>query len=255
MAQNKEQENSLRNFEIQKLLKENEALRKELRNALWASNSATWKWNCLTNHFEFNEHKATSIGFDKSELGPGNEAFTDLLHPDDYEFVMQAMRDLVSGKSEVYDVVYRIKSKEGTYRWFHDKGHVTSYQDNGEPLWLEGAAIDITQEKELRADLEKSKDQFETFFNSNPSATFVWKKVGEDFILDTVNEAAIEVTKNTALNYIGETADKIYQHAPIVIQKLKECFDQKEIIKIEANYRSKSTGNYEWIEYKLVSGR
>ena len=50
--------------------------------------------------------------------------FTDLIHPDDHDKAMQAMKDHYEGRVEYYETVYRIRHKDGHYVTFHDKGQV-----------------------------------------------------------------------------------------------------------------------------------
>ena len=252
MTENKEQNSSRGNAEFQKVLEENEALRKELGLVLWASKSATWKWNYATNHLKFYEQKARSLGYEKLELGLCYEEFTDLLHRDDYANVMQAMRDLISGKNDVYDVIYRIKTKNGTYRWFHDKGQISSFQANGEPLLVEGAALDITDEKELRKELENSNNQLEFFFKSNPSAIFIWQKISSVFKLVKANNSAIQITNNKANNFVGKTLNSIYLDMPEMIDKVNECFENRSTIEFENHYFTRHSGKYIWVNYRLA---
>ena len=38
---------------------------------------------------------------------------------------MNSMRNLLTGDSEAYDIRYRLQTKSGNYRVFHDQGFVT----------------------------------------------------------------------------------------------------------------------------------
>ncbi|PLX19917.1 MAG: hypothetical protein C0599_10015, partial [Salinivirgaceae bacterium] len=118
--------------------------------------------------------------------------------------------------------------------------------------YILGIARDISERVSIEKDLDSKNKQFRTFFNSNPSPTFVWKREGNDFILHEVNSSALEATKNDAKNYIGKSVVIIYAHVPQVIEKLHECYSTQRSLKFEAYYKSKSTGGYEWIDYKLV---
>lgn len=68
--------------------------------------------------------------------------FTDLVHEDDYERIMQDMRDLMEGRAKKYETTYRIKHKDGSYRQFYDKGRVVGRRD-GE-LTIAGFVFDVT---------------------------------------------------------------------------------------------------------------
>jgi hypothetical protein len=60
--------------------------------------------------------KAKTIGYDPATLDSvGFQLYTEKLHPDDYESVMDNMRQHLSGKTEAYTVKYRTQHKAGHY--------------------------------------------------------------------------------------------------------------------------------------------
>jgi diguanylate cyclase (GGDEF)-like protein/PAS domain S-box-containing protein len=122
----------------------------------WTGNLGHWYWNIKTNEVTFNPIKVTTLGYDKSEI-PEHvtyQFFTDKLHPDDLPVAMEAMRNHLYGKSEVYEVEYRIMTKDGSVKWYYDRGKITQYDDAGKPLFLAGIVFDITAKKEMQLDLE-----------------------------------------------------------------------------------------------------
>lgn len=121
----------------------------------WTGNLGHWYWNIKTNEVTFNPLKVTTLGYDKSEI-PEHvtyQFFTDKLHPEDYQKAMDTMRDHLYGKADVYEVEYRIKAKDGTFKWYYDRGRITQY-DNGKPAFLAGIVFDITEKKETQLELE-----------------------------------------------------------------------------------------------------
>lgn len=146
---------------VQELLKEKE---QETRlEYAWTGNLGHWYWNIKTNEVNFNPLKVITLGYDKSEI-PEHvtyQFFTDKLHPEDYQKAMDAMRDHLFGKADMYEVEYRIKAKDGTFKWYYDRGRITQY-DNGKPAFLAGIVFDITEKKETQLELEyKNRVLFE----------------------------------------------------------------------------------------------
>lgn len=122
----------------------------------WTGNLGHWYWNVKTNSVTFNPLKITTLGYDKSEI-PKNvtyQFFTDKLHPEDYQRVMDVMYDHLYGRVNVYEVEYRIKTKDGKYKWYYDRGKITQYDEDGKPLFLAGIVFDISERKYLQAELE-----------------------------------------------------------------------------------------------------
>ena len=138
----------------QELLKEKE---QETRlEYAWTGNLGHWYWNIKTNEVTFNPLKVTKLGYDISEI-PEHvtyQFFTDKLHSEDFQKTMDAMRDHLYGKADVYEVEYRIRAKDGSFKWYYDRGKITQYDDNCKPLFLAGIVFDITEKKETQLELE-----------------------------------------------------------------------------------------------------
>jgi PAS domain S-box-containing protein len=107
----------------------------------------------------FNENKVKMLGYEIKDFKDVDyQAFMDLVHPDDYDRVMKSMRDHLEGKKESYDVEYRIKAKNGNYRWYHDRGSVVVFDSDKKPLVVKGVVIDISKIKQSE-NLEKLSNQ------------------------------------------------------------------------------------------------
>lgn len=138
----------------QELLNEKE---QEIRlEYAWTGNLGHWYWNIKTNEVTFNPLKVITLGYENSEI-PEHvtyQFFTDKLHPEDFQKAMDSMRDHLYGKADVYEIEYRIKAKDGTFKWYYDRGKITQYDENGKPAFLAGIVFDITDKKETQLELE-----------------------------------------------------------------------------------------------------
>jgi len=120
-----------------------------LQSALEMGNMAWWEWDIPTGKVSMHEKKATMIGYTPDEFPKDVFEICKLIHPDDYEATMQCMMDHLRGKTPNYDVIYRIRTKTGSYKWYYDKGGIASRDASGKPLKLVGLVIDISQLKEM----------------------------------------------------------------------------------------------------------
>lgn len=136
-----------------------EQYRRRLDGAMFAGDLAWWEMNVENGAVTFHENKADMIGFSPTEFDH-YEDFTELVHPEDHERAMEAMRNHLQGDAEKYDVEYRIRDADGNYRWFHDIGGVTKRSADGSPLKVTGVVIDITRRKQVEADLRRKNEQF-----------------------------------------------------------------------------------------------
>ncbi|EXJ22592.1 Response regulator/GGDEF domain protein [Alkalibacterium sp. AK22] len=139
---------------IQELLKEKEA---QVRlDYPWKGNLGHWYWNVQTNEVMFNPLKAQALGYTKEELPEKvpYDFFTSRLHPDDYDRIMSQMAEHLNGSTSVYEVEYRIRAKDGSWKWYYDRGKVTRRLADGSPLFASGIVFDITWRKEKEENLE-----------------------------------------------------------------------------------------------------
>lgn len=138
---------------IDELLEEKEAETK--LDYPWIGNLGHWYWNIQSNDVIFNPLKVKALGYSLDELPEKvpYDFFTSKLHPDDYEAVMGKMMDHLKGLTPVYEVEYRIRTKDGQWVWFYDRGKVTKRSTEGAPLFASGIVFDVTKQKSREENL------------------------------------------------------------------------------------------------------
>ena len=83
------------------------------------------------------------------------------------------MRDHLAGKSPIYEVEYRIRAKDGMYKWYYDRGKITQYDEDRKPMFLAGIVFDITEKWETQLELEQ-KNQLLAELSSQDGLTHVF---------------------------------------------------------------------------------
>lgn len=92
-------------------------------------------------------------GYPASEfVRPGGLTFLDIVHPDDQEHT--GLHTL--GTDKTFELEYRIIHKDGRVRWVWENGSLIT-NDAGEPVWLDGVILDITQRYEMEQVLRHEK--------------------------------------------------------------------------------------------------
>ena len=92
------------------------------------------------------------LGYMTEEEFPNElDAWANLLHPDDKARVWKAFWDAVNDYTgnTVYDVEYRLMTKNDGYRWYHAAGNLIRNSD-GSPQTYVGLFIDIDEKKSLK---------------------------------------------------------------------------------------------------------
>ena len=99
------------------------------------------------------------IGYtDEKDFPNVLSAWSDLLHPEDHDRVLReyyaAIEDYTGKK--VYNVEYRLLTKDRGYRWFQATGKLSRRED-GTPITYVGMFVDITERKETDEKLREQR--------------------------------------------------------------------------------------------------
>jgi PAS domain S-box-containing protein len=135
-------------------------------------NLAWWEMDCATGAVVSHRHKTDMLGYDAEQFTHYSH-FTALLHPDDLQPAMEAMRELLTGARSEYRVEYRIRTKTGAYRWFEDAGRISSRDDVGGPAAVTGVVRDITDRKQAEEALGASEERFRKMFHGHSAVKLV----------------------------------------------------------------------------------
>ncbi len=71
-----------------------------------------------------------------------------------YKLYRDAMRQNMAGTTDVYECEYRIQARDGSWKWFYDRGKVTQRDAHGKAEFAAGIVFDITEKKERALQLE-----------------------------------------------------------------------------------------------------
>lgn len=93
------------------------------------------------------------LGVAPAEFTSGRTTCDDFVHPDDHEQHSRTVAAAIAQRSS-YESEYRVRCRDGSVKWVLDRGQGI-YSNDGELLFIEGLAIDITRRKE--AEREKSE--------------------------------------------------------------------------------------------------
>jgi len=134
----------------------NEALRSgeaQLRRTAHAGNVGLWDWDLATNRVYYSPEWKEQIGYEDHEISDDFNEWQSRVHPDDLEATLQAVNVLLKEPSQKYNVEFRFRHKNGSYRWILAQASVLSGPD-GKPQRMLGSHVDITERKQAEEQIQ-----------------------------------------------------------------------------------------------------
>ena len=129
-----------------------EALRQseeQLQLALDAGRIGLWTWNLDTDAAAFSDQWMTMLGYDPNELPQSGATWRSLLHPEDEPAVRGALDRHLKGLSPSYEVEFRLRHKNGGWRWILAAGRAIEKAADGHAVRMAGIHKDITDRKQV----------------------------------------------------------------------------------------------------------
>ena len=133
--------------------------RRRLAGIIEGTGAGTWEWNVQTGETRFNERWAEIVGMALADISPTTiQTWADLAHPKDMERSGALLQAHFSGELEAYECEARMRHRDGHWVWVLDRGRVLTRTPDGQPEWMFGTHLDITQRKTQEETLRKSEE-------------------------------------------------------------------------------------------------
>lgn len=136
-----------------------------LRLALEAANAGLWDREIRTGQTYFSPEWKRQLGYGQDELPGLWRTWEDLLHPDDRERALSLTEDFLADRVPHYDLEYRLRHKNGSYRWIHSRGALLD-DPQGNPGRMLGLSLDITLNKQAQNRRERRVKMEDLFMQS-----------------------------------------------------------------------------------------
>ena len=120
--------------------------REQYMLAVKGSNDAIWDWDIRNDILFLSPQGLRMIGYQDGELANAPSALEDRLHPDDAARVREQMRLYLAGEIPHYAVEFRLRHKDGSYRWILARAEALR-DEKGAAYRMAGSYSDITERK------------------------------------------------------------------------------------------------------------
>ncbi len=127
--------------------------------AIDGTKDGLWDWDLVTGRVYKSDRYETMLGYDVGDLPDTIECWRDLLHPDDAEQAKMRVYDYLERKGEdVYESIFRLRTKTGKWRWIRGRG-MAQFSEDGIGVRFVGFNTDVTTQMEQQERLRKQADE------------------------------------------------------------------------------------------------
>lgn len=146
---------SMKNIESTKKLQD---LNEYLELALQGSGLGIWDWYLESNEVYYDKRWVEMIGYQQDEIEMNFSTWRDNVHPDDLESCQKEITKYLDGKVSNYEMMFRMKHKNGSWVHILAQGRFSSWDAEGKPTRFTGTHLNITKQKEQEVELVKAKN-------------------------------------------------------------------------------------------------
>jgi PAS domain S-box-containing protein len=148
---------------------------------------------------------------------------------------------------------YKLKTKTGDFIYIETYG--IPLIKNGDIYAILGVAKNITDRRKAEQKLKDSASMFKALFKEGSIPAYIWKNVGEEFVLIDYNNAAANITQGNIENFLGNKASEMYKDRIDILNDLHLTFNKKTHIRREIKYRFQFSNDekYLLVNYGFVN--
>jgi PAS domain S-box-containing protein len=187
------------------------------------------------------------LGYDSTKVIRNVDDWQHLIHPEDKEKAYQANMDCVNNLTDSFEVEYRMKTKDGGFKWILGRGKAVGRDASGKAVRMIGTHQDITERKAFENALQENEKRLE--MSSSFGGIGLWE-------LDLINHKAWRSLKHDQIfgyesllpdwTYNMFLAHVVEEDRPMVDQKFGKALDDAGTWDFECRIKRKD-GVIRWI--------
>lgn len=177
--------------------------------ALEGAGDGVWEYNFETKESYYSLTYKTMLGYSDEDFANDENEWKSRIHPEDLYKIGNIDQLYESGLIENHSVEYRIKGKDGEYKWVLDRGKVIDRNEDGKALKVIGTHSNITQRKKAEERVHRSEQLFSSFMANTPTMTWI---IDEKAVFRYLNEPYMRAFALTGTD-IGKSIYDIFPPA------------------------------------------
>jgi PAS domain S-box-containing protein len=174
-------------------------IKEQFSLAMDAANDGLWDWDVKSGVVYYSPGYFRILGYQPNEFESSIEIWQELLHPDDRQKALAYNDACVNNTIESINLEFRMKAKDGSWRWILSRGKAVKRDENGKAMRLIGTHMDITQSKHSELALIESESKYRELVENLPDAIVIF-----------VEGKIVYVNKQCVQLFAAETKEELY---------------------------------------------
>lgn len=146
-------------------------LDEKLKLAVSSANIGFWDWDIPGKRVFYSREFKQQVGYREDEIGDDYSEWQSRLHPEDAGRVLKQLRDCLSNPDKEYHAEFRLRHRDGGYRWILSRGQLTRDTD-GNPDHFYGSHVDVTYLKEAELLARENQARLKHLLSSTPTVLY-----------------------------------------------------------------------------------
>lgn len=149
-----------------------------------ATMDGLWDWNVSSDEVYFSPGYSAMLGYASSEVPAHIRFWMDLIHPEDVDAALKVNRDCIENRCEQFKVEYRMRAKNGEWRWILGRGKAVARDKEGRAVRMIGTHTDITERKLAEEQLRVERWRLQSIIEGTPGGTWEWNVQTEELVVN-----------------------------------------------------------------------
>ena len=177
-----------------------------LEGALDGGNLAEWHVELPTKQIFAGDGWSRFLGHERSPQLAALEELFELIHEDDREAHRRAFIAALKGESKEYSTEFRVRQKNGAWRWLHARGRVTERDAEGRAVFVSGTVADIDDRKRAEEALREAEQRYRSLVELAPDGVVVQS----GHLIEYANPAAARILRaGSPRKLVGMRVDEL----------------------------------------------
>lgn len=136
-----------------------EAVRRNERRlsmAFSATSDAIWEWDLATGETYYSPRWYAMLGYENNAFPMTFDVWKTLCHPEDIQPAIDRIQAVLeSPDGQGYVAEFRMRHRDGTWRWIQGRGNVVARAPDGKPVMMSGTNTDVSERRRLTEDRDR----------------------------------------------------------------------------------------------------